>query len=337
MTKAFISVVIPAFDRREFLRDAVASVFGQTLPRSDFELVVIKNFDEPDVDALRGTPGMKILWDDSPALGAMLLKAIEASEGEIVCFLDDDDLFEPDKLDRIARLFREDPTRTFVHDSILAVDRLGNPIPGWDRIRPQPTISYSVASAVDRRAKTPEFFRCGSNVNLSAMSVRNSLLRKVADRLRRVHTSPDIFVFFASLASEGSLWIERERLTRYRFHSSWSHAQVEEGRWAFEAQRLIQEVETADLIREMTRGTPAEIPALGYVAEARFQYYMMVPEAPPPRWGQYIELVRAAWARRQPYLVDRLLWALAKRVAPQSTTRRYHRRSHARHSQLLAP
>ncbi|MFZ0699484.1 MAG: glycosyltransferase family 2 protein [Thermoplasmata archaeon] len=337
MTEPFISVILPAFNRREFVRDAVASVLGQTLPRSEYELIVIKNFDEPEVDGLGGRPGVKLLWDDSPALGTMLLKAIEASAGQVVSFLDDDDQFEPDKLSRIARLFRDDPMLTFVHDSIVAVDRLGHPIPDWDRIRAPLKVSFSVKSAAERRAKTPEFFRHGSNVNLSAMSVRISLIRAVADRFRRVHASPDIFVFFAALANEGCLWIEKDSLTRYRFHSSWSHAQVEKGRGPFEAERLVREVETAGLIREMTRGTPAEIPALGYVTEARFQYYLMVAEAPPPRWAEYVELFRAAWARRQPYLADRALWALAKRVAPQWTTRRYHHHSHARQSQVIAP
>ncbi len=337
MTKALISVVIPAFNRREFLRDAVASVLGQTLPRSDFELVVIKNFEEPDVDARRDEPGTKILWDDSLAIGAMLTRALDVCEGEVVCFLDDDDQFEPDKLSRIARLFREDPRRTFVHDAIAPMDRLGHVLPDWGRLRTQPRVSYSVTSASERSTRTPDFFRNGVSVNLSAMSVRTSLLRTVADRFRQVEASPDIFVFFAALASEGTLWIEARRLTRYRFHSSASHAEIDEGGWVSEARRLAREERTVELVEEMTRGKPAETAGRGYAAEARFQCYLMVPGAPPPSWGQFAELLRAAWARRQAYLASRALWALAKRMAPRWATQAYHRRSHDRHSPGGAP
>ncbi|HUZ79323.1 MAG TPA: glycosyltransferase family 2 protein [Thermoplasmata archaeon] len=337
MTEAFISVIIPAFDRREFLEGAVASVLAQSLPRSDYEMVVIKNFAHPAVDARRDEPGTKILWDDSPAIGAMLARAIDACEGEIVCFLDDDDQFEPDKLCRIARLFREDPRRTFVHDAIAPMDRRGHSLPDWGRFRTQPTVSYSVTNASERRARTPDFFRNGVSVNLSAMSVRTSLLRAVADRFRQVDASPDIFVFFAALASEGTLWIEAHRLTRYRFHSSASHAEIDEGGWASEAQRLAREERTVELVEEMTQGKPAETAGRGYVAEARFQFYLTVPGAPPPSWGQFAELLRAARVRRQAYLASRALWALAKRMAPQWTTRAYHRHSHARHAPVRAP
>lgn len=337
MSEPLISVVVAAFDRREFVRDAVRSVLAQSLRRAEYELVVIKNFDDPEVDALRGEAGVKILRDESPAVGAMLLEALDATEGEVVCFLDDDDLFEPTKLERIARLFREDPSLVFVHDSILPVDRRGTPIPGGERIRAQPTASYAVATAADRRGRASAFFRYGSNVNLSAMSIRASLLRGEANRFRRVHASPDIFVFFAALASRGTLWIERDQLTRYRFHSSWSHAQVDAGRGSFEAQRLVHEVETAELIAAMTEGTPARPAALGYVTEARFQYYLMVPRAASPTWRQYLDLGRAAWVRRQPYLADRAFWALSKRIAPTWTTQKYHERSHQRQFRMLAP
>jgi hypothetical protein len=336
LTEPFISVIIPAFDRREFLEGAIASVLAQSFPRSDYEIVVIKNFAHPAVDARRGEPGTKLLWDESLAIGAMLARAIDACEGEIVCFLDDDDQFEPDKLTHIARLFREDPCRTFVHDAIAPMDRAGLPLPDWGRLRTQPTASYPVVSASERRARTSDFFRNGISVNLSAMSVRASLLRTVAAQLRQVGSSPDIFVFFAALANEGTLWIEARRLTRYRFHSSASHAEIDEGGWASEAQRLAREQPTVELVEEMTRGKPAETAGRGYVVEARFQFYLMVPGAPPPSWGQFAELLRAARVRRQAYLASRAVWALAKRMAPKWTTRAYHRRSHARHSRAGA-
>lgn len=331
-----ISVIVGAYSRQLYLTQAVRSVLDQTLDRSRYEIVVIKNFECSEVDDLRDRPGVKILWDDSAAMGTMLARAVHACDGEVICFLDDDDLFEPGKLSLIADRFREIPNLSFVHDGLIAVDRTGAQVPDWERFRPQPPVSYLVATPADRRARTPEFFRYGSNVNMSAMSVRTTLLLKVAERLSGIGASPDIFVFFAALAGEGSLWIERDRLTRYRFHSSSSHAEVDAGGGSFEAKRLLAEVQTAQVIADMTQGTPAETAAAGYVIEARFQLYLMDPRATPPTWRQHGTLLYAAWTRRQAYLADRALWALLKRIAPERVTRAYRRRSQARQLRMIA-
>ncbi|MGC8544043.1 MAG: glycosyltransferase, partial [Vulcanisaeta sp.] len=50
MGKPFISVVITAYNRREFLKYAVKSVINQTLDKSLYEIIVVKNFRDPEVD-----------------------------------------------------------------------------------------------------------------------------------------------------------------------------------------------------------------------------------------------------------------------------------------------
>ena len=49
MGRPFISVVT-AYSRREFLKYAVKSVINQTLDKSLYEIIVVKNFRDPEVD-----------------------------------------------------------------------------------------------------------------------------------------------------------------------------------------------------------------------------------------------------------------------------------------------
>jgi glycosyltransferase involved in cell wall biosynthesis len=42
--KPYISVIITAHNRKEFLKEAIQSALNQTLERSNYEILVIKNF-----------------------------------------------------------------------------------------------------------------------------------------------------------------------------------------------------------------------------------------------------------------------------------------------------
>ncbi|MCL5017733.1 MAG: glycosyltransferase family 2 protein [Candidatus Parvarchaeota archaeon] len=51
MSDEVITVIIAAYGRRTFLKEAIASALDQTLPRSKYEIVVIKNFRDKDIDS----------------------------------------------------------------------------------------------------------------------------------------------------------------------------------------------------------------------------------------------------------------------------------------------
>ncbi len=57
MGRPFISVVITAYNRREFLKYAVKSVINQTLDKSLYEVIAVKNFKDPEVDKLIESSG----------------------------------------------------------------------------------------------------------------------------------------------------------------------------------------------------------------------------------------------------------------------------------------
>ena len=101
-TPPFFTVVIPTYNRLEYLREAVASVLQQTY--QNFELIVVD--DNPDETA---RPVVKTFVDerlfyvknDHNRGGAGTRNAgIFRSRGEWVAFLDDDDIWLPEKLER---------------------------------------------------------------------------------------------------------------------------------------------------------------------------------------------------------------------------------------------
>jgi glycosyltransferase involved in cell wall biosynthesis len=120
------SVIVNNYNYARFLGDAVESALGQTYP--DVEVVVVDDgsTDESrEVIARFGTrvvPVLKANGGQESALNA----GLAASRGDVVCFLDSDDLLAPTALERgVARL--EDPGVAKVHWPLWAADPAGRP------------------------------------------------------------------------------------------------------------------------------------------------------------------------------------------------------------------
>jgi glycosyltransferase involved in cell wall biosynthesis len=95
-----ISVVIPTCDRPEKLFSAVSSVLAQTRPAD--EIIVVDNGRAPvAADTLRGACTVLRL---PPRVGASRARnaGAERARGDYLAFLDDDDRWEPDYLERIV-------------------------------------------------------------------------------------------------------------------------------------------------------------------------------------------------------------------------------------------
>jgi glycosyltransferase involved in cell wall biosynthesis len=122
-----ISVILPTFNRLEFLRAAVTSVFEQTFAR--WELVIA---DDGSAEETRvylrelSDPRVRVLL--RPASGnpaATRNAAIRAARGAYLAFLDSDDLWLPDKLETQVRLMQRQPERRWSYTRASRIDRAG--------------------------------------------------------------------------------------------------------------------------------------------------------------------------------------------------------------------
>jgi glycosyltransferase involved in cell wall biosynthesis len=93
-----ISVVIPVYNHGEFVAEAVASVLRQTLPPA--ELLVVDDGSEDESANRAEAAGAKVLREPHAGLGRTLNLGIAATTQPLVAFLDADDLWMPDKLER---------------------------------------------------------------------------------------------------------------------------------------------------------------------------------------------------------------------------------------------
>lgn len=96
-----VSVILPAFNRLEFLQNAVASVLGQTL--AEWELLLVDDGSDAAtrawLDSLANQPRVRVFLRGHCGNPAMVRNAgIREARGEYVAFLDSDDVWAPHKL-----------------------------------------------------------------------------------------------------------------------------------------------------------------------------------------------------------------------------------------------
>jgi glycosyltransferase involved in cell wall biosynthesis len=127
MPRPTFSVVIPTFDRVDYLARSVGSVLGQTF--GDLEVIVV---DDGPTEAIarfarshRDERVRLVRHVRNRGVAAARNTGVEAAEGRYVAFLDDDDLWLPTKLERQLRLI-EDEGAEVVHTLVYVADAEGN-------------------------------------------------------------------------------------------------------------------------------------------------------------------------------------------------------------------
>ena len=216
-----LSVVVLAHDRRKYVKDAVASALDQTLPRDAYEVLVYKNFEDPDIDPYLQSSGVRVFNTPPGARPRTLRAVLREARGEVLCFLDDDDLFLPEKLAYVDRRFTEDPSLGYFHNGFVVVAEDGKP---FDRTPfPQTGERVYLPSGDGRhRPVPPNALRLGFNT--SSVSVRRDWLTPfLASFEHRESEWSDALLLASALVSGRGVLVDPTKLTCYRYHESWTN------------------------------------------------------------------------------------------------------------------
>ena len=191
----FISVLIIAYDRKEFLIDAIESVKSQTLDKGYYEIIVIKNYQDKTIDDWISKNNIKNIYSLNQTLGAKIAEALNYVKGNIISFLEDDDLFLNIKLEYVYSLFKNSEDLVFYHNAIEFIDDKGN--------------------LLNKRSTDPAF-------NLSSMSICKDILDD--NLLNKIPTAVDTIIYFKALDSGKKIVYNDKILGYYREHLSLTHA-----------------------------------------------------------------------------------------------------------------
>jgi glycosyltransferase involved in cell wall biosynthesis len=125
-----VSVVVPVFGGERFLGEALDTIAGQSYPH--LETIVVDD-GSPDASAeIASTrPGVRLLREPHRGVAAARNAGVAAARGELVAFLDQDDLWHPSKISRQVALLAERPELAIALTHVEMVLLDGTPRPGW--------------------------------------------------------------------------------------------------------------------------------------------------------------------------------------------------------------
>ncbi|WP_114689330.1 glycosyltransferase family 2 protein [Polynucleobacter necessarius] len=122
-----ITVVLPTYNRSEFIGDAIRSVLAQTYTK--FELIIVDDGSGDDTESIVKTfSDPRIIYCYQPNSGRSIARnnAIAIARGKYIAFIDSDDMYLPRKLEIQYRLLERTPSTDMVYTSAKCINRDGS-------------------------------------------------------------------------------------------------------------------------------------------------------------------------------------------------------------------
>jgi glycosyltransferase involved in cell wall biosynthesis len=204
-----ISVIIPSYNRAEFVVDAVKSALGQTY--SPLEVIVVDD-GSTDETKKRLEPSLnriRYVHQLNRGVAAARNTGIEAAKGELIAFLDADDLWSPEKLLRQVKVIEDRQEVGLVHSNIYY---FGTDVP-------QDCVTKDGMTVYEGDCYAQLFLR--NRITTSSVMVRRECLEKVGlfdERIRKASTEDyDLWIRIARYFEFGYV---ADPLVFYRVHAN---------------------------------------------------------------------------------------------------------------------
>jgi len=119
-----VSVIVPTFDNGRFIRPALESLLRQTYPDEKREIIVVDDGSTDDTSGVLKKYGQAILhiWQEHRGIASARNAGISCAKGEIITFLDSDDLWYEERLQKVVERFIENPDAGIVYHPIELID-----------------------------------------------------------------------------------------------------------------------------------------------------------------------------------------------------------------------
>lgn len=215
-----VSVLINNYNYAEYLRGCIDSALAQTYSRR--EIIVV---DDGSTDASREVlraygDAVRVVLKENGGQSTAFNAGVAASRGDILCFLDSDDAWLPEKVERVVEALRANPAAGLLRHRMRMVTSTGAPLPtlvpgfrGSRLDRPHPLAitegrySVSTSALVLTRAVAREVFPMP--LTTPAPDGRSEV---------QLRYDADAYVLFRALATGAPVYSLDETLGLYRRH-----------------------------------------------------------------------------------------------------------------------
>lgn len=129
MDRPYISIMMPAYNAEEYISDAIDSVLAQTYP--NWELIIVNDGSiDKTGEIISGyqDPRIRIIYQENAGEATARNTALDNIKSAWIAFLDADDKFMPDHLEKTINFAQQHPEFDGVYTDGFHIDPHGNPL-----------------------------------------------------------------------------------------------------------------------------------------------------------------------------------------------------------------
>ena len=212
-----VSIIINNYNYGLYIEEAIQSALQQRY--SPIEVIVVddgstdnsrdiiaKYADHPEQPVV---PVLKANGGQASAFNA----GIQASQGEIICFLDSDDIFEPQKVQEIVHVFESHPAINWCfHPLSYMESETGRVLSQYPPAPENPEQEIDFRSEINNQAKIPTW-----GPATSGLCFRRSLLQQILPMPEEIGISSDYYLRYAAVSLSKGFFLNHP-LTTLRVH-----------------------------------------------------------------------------------------------------------------------
>jgi glycosyltransferase involved in cell wall biosynthesis len=215
ISKPLVSILINNYNYADFVSAAVDSAVSQTY--APIEIIVVDDGSKDrSLEMLAGFGDrIRVLSKPNGGQASAINAGFSVSQGEIICLLDADDLFVPEKVARVVQILTDNANLGWCFDTVYEFhsDDVSHRLNEYRyQARDVPFGRWDVR---DRTlAGKPPYIPTAT----SGLSFRRTLLSQVLPMPEAIRITSDNYIKLLALASSAG-WFTAEKLTLQRIHS----------------------------------------------------------------------------------------------------------------------
>lgn len=220
-SKPLVSILINNYNYGRFINDAIESALAQTYQQIEIVVVDDGSTDNSLEVIARYTDRVRLVEKENAGQASAFNAGFASSLGEIVCFLDSDDLFAPEKVNRIVEIFDRQPQAGWCFNRLRI---FGEGIGDSPRIQ----VRSRFGELDGRRATAsgkPPFLPTAT----SGMSFRRDTLARILPMSELIRITSDNYIKFVALALTKG-WMDSQELSLQRIHGDNAYTNRQAGK-----------------------------------------------------------------------------------------------------------
>jgi glycosyltransferase involved in cell wall biosynthesis len=197
-----VSIITPTFNSARYLRPTLESVARQTY--RSIEHIIVDGGSQDDTLRIAGEfPNLRMISEPDSGMYDAINKGLRIAGGSILAYLNSDDLYFPDTVERVVKEFEKDPGAGLAYGYCRYIDPEGGEL----FVRRYPTYNWTLYTVLD-----------GSTIPQQATFWRRRVLETVGYFDASFRMAGDFEFFVRS----GKQWSVRKiggaPLAQFRFH-----------------------------------------------------------------------------------------------------------------------